>query len=225
MRSPLRVTIQPIDMPSRSLNAAIDLVALVMTGFWPAICASSLTAPSISLAFCVASPSPMLMEILSILGTAMTFLYPNSWVSAGTAVFKYFSLKRAAMNSSLGANHLAALAADSRAARLSSGDMVDVVGDAHGLVAARTHHQDVGSRNGALALGDAALDLFAGIGARVPLDHHHVLHQYLARLAVHAQNAAGLAFIAPGDHLDGVFPLDIDADRIGRARQSGGAAT
>ena len=85
-----------------------------------------------------------------------------------------------------------------------------------GLVAARTHHQDVGSRNGALALGDAALDLFAGIGARVPLDHHHVLHQYLARLAVHAQNAAGLAFIAPGDHLDGVFPLDIDADRLGR---------
>ena len=52
----------------------MDLVALVITGFCPAICASSFTAPSISLAFCVASPSPMLIEILSIFGTAMTFL-------------------------------------------------------------------------------------------------------------------------------------------------------
>ncbi len=40
---------QPMDMPSRSLNAAIDLRALVTTGFWPAICVSSFTAPSISL--------------------------------------------------------------------------------------------------------------------------------------------------------------------------------
>jgi hypothetical protein len=39
MRSPRSVTMQPIDMPSRSLNCAIDLVALVITGFWPAICA------------------------------------------------------------------------------------------------------------------------------------------------------------------------------------------
>ncbi len=64
----------PIAMPSRSLNAAIDFVALVITGFWPAICVSSFTAPSISLAFCVASPRPILTEIFSIFGTAMTFL-------------------------------------------------------------------------------------------------------------------------------------------------------
>ena len=37
-------------MPSRSLNAAIDFFALVITGFWPAIAPSSFTAPSISLA-------------------------------------------------------------------------------------------------------------------------------------------------------------------------------
>ena len=35
MRSPRSVTIVPIAMPSRSLNAAIDLRALVITGFWP----------------------------------------------------------------------------------------------------------------------------------------------------------------------------------------------
>ena len=37
MRSPRSVTMQPIGMPSRSLNAAIDFCALVITGFWPAI--------------------------------------------------------------------------------------------------------------------------------------------------------------------------------------------
>ena len=61
-------------MPSRSLNAAIDFFAFVITGFWPAIAVSSSTAPSISLEFCVASPMPMLIEIFSIFGTAMTFL-------------------------------------------------------------------------------------------------------------------------------------------------------
>ncbi len=35
MRSPRSVTFAPIFMPSRSLNAAIDFFALVMTGFWP----------------------------------------------------------------------------------------------------------------------------------------------------------------------------------------------
>ena len=65
---------QPIGMPSRSLNAAIDFFALVITGFCPAICASSFTAPSMSFAFCVASPKPMLIEIFSIFGTAITFL-------------------------------------------------------------------------------------------------------------------------------------------------------
>ena len=33
MRSPRRVTLAPIDWPSRSLNPAIDLLALVTSGF------------------------------------------------------------------------------------------------------------------------------------------------------------------------------------------------
>ncbi len=65
---------QPIGMFSRSLNAAMDFFAFVITGFWPAIAPSSATALSISLAFWVASPSPMLIEILSSFGTAITFL-------------------------------------------------------------------------------------------------------------------------------------------------------
>ena len=35
IRSPRSVTFAPIGMPSRSLNPAIDLRALVTTGFWP----------------------------------------------------------------------------------------------------------------------------------------------------------------------------------------------
>ena len=41
MRSRRSVTLQPIGMPSRSLNWAIDFLALVITGFWPAICCIS----------------------------------------------------------------------------------------------------------------------------------------------------------------------------------------
>jgi hypothetical protein len=61
-------------MPSRNLKAAIDFLALVITGFCPAICPNSFTAPSMSLPFCVASPSPMFTETFSIFGTAITFL-------------------------------------------------------------------------------------------------------------------------------------------------------
>ena len=44
MRSRRKVTLQPIGMPSRSLNCAIDFLALVITGFWPAICCISAAA-------------------------------------------------------------------------------------------------------------------------------------------------------------------------------------
>ena len=37
MRSPRSVACAPIGMPSRSLNWAMDLRALVTTGFWPVI--------------------------------------------------------------------------------------------------------------------------------------------------------------------------------------------
>jgi hypothetical protein len=71
MRSPRSVTVQPIAMPSRSLNCAMDLRALVITGRCPAIAVSSFTAPSISFEFCVASPSPMFRQIFWSFGTAI----------------------------------------------------------------------------------------------------------------------------------------------------------
>ena len=41
MRSPRSVVCAPIGMPSRSLNWAIDLRALVTSGFWPVIAVRS----------------------------------------------------------------------------------------------------------------------------------------------------------------------------------------
>ena len=72
MRSPRSVTRAPIGMPSRSLNWAIDLRALRISGFWPVISARSLTAPLISFASRAASPTPMLTTTLTTPGICMT---------------------------------------------------------------------------------------------------------------------------------------------------------
>ena len=74
MRSRRSVTLAPIAMPSRSLKVAIDLRDLVTTGFWPVIAVRSATAPSTALRSLTASPTPMLMTILSSFGTSKAFL-------------------------------------------------------------------------------------------------------------------------------------------------------
>ena len=65
-------------MPSRSLNAAIDFLALVMTGRWPAISASSSAAEVTFLVSCTPSPTPMFSTILSSRGTSIALAYLNS---------------------------------------------------------------------------------------------------------------------------------------------------
>jgi hypothetical protein len=61
-------------MPSRSLNWAIDFLALVMTGFWPAISSISEAAVSTFFLSWVASPTPMLRTIFSRRGISSRFL-------------------------------------------------------------------------------------------------------------------------------------------------------
>src|SRR2546423_12715453 len=73
----------PIDCPSRTLNCAMDFLALVMIGFCPVIWLSSLAAGSSSLGFCVASPIPILTTILCKRGTAIGFFSCNSFCKAG----------------------------------------------------------------------------------------------------------------------------------------------
>src|SRR5579864_4057439 len=119
------------------------------------------------------------------------------------------------MKSSLLVERLVALAANPDAPRLAPGHMIHMVRHAHRLPASRANDHDVGSLNGTLAFGDAALHLLRRIGARVTLDHHHVLHQDFPGVVVHTQDTAGLAFVAPGDHLDGVFLFEIDTNGFG----------
>src|ERR1022692_4479210 len=120
------------------------------------------------------------------------------------------------MKSSLPVERLAALAAHAHAASLAAGYIVDVMGHPHRLVASRAHQHHVGCLDRGLALRDATLDLLARVGPRVTLDHHHVLHQDLARVAIHREHAALLALVAAGDHLHRVFLLNIDPYRLGQ---------
>ena len=85
MRSPRSVTLAPIGMPSRSLNPAIDLRALVTTGFCPVIVVRSSSAASSRRPSFTASPMPMFTTILSRRGTCITFASPSSCCSAGTS--------------------------------------------------------------------------------------------------------------------------------------------
>src|SRR5580704_6341035 len=118
------------------------------------------------------------------------------------------------MESSLLVDCLSALAADSHAPRLTAGGVVYMMGDPHGFAAAGAYDHHVGRGKGAFAFGDAALDLFGGIGTRMTFDHHGVLHQHPSGGAVNSKNAPGHTLVAAGDHLDGVFLLQVDADRL-----------
>ena len=70
MRSWRRVTDAPTGIPSRILKPAIDLRALFTVGCWPAITANSFRLASISFELLASSPKPLLIEILSNLGTS-----------------------------------------------------------------------------------------------------------------------------------------------------------
>ena len=63
MRSPRRVTLAPMALPSRSLKPAIDFLARVTSGFWPVMTVRSATAPSSSDGWPTASPTPMFTTI------------------------------------------------------------------------------------------------------------------------------------------------------------------
>ena len=58
-------------MPSRSLKDAIDFLARLTFGFWPAMVASCSVAASSMLESCLASPTPMFRVILVIFGACI----------------------------------------------------------------------------------------------------------------------------------------------------------
>src|SRR5690242_13525858 len=105
------------------------------------------------------------------------------------------------MKSSLLVQSLAAFPAYPGAPGTSAGDVLDMMRNPHGLVAARTNNHHVGNCDGAFALRDTTLDLLAGIRPRVALHHGYVLDQDPAGLGVHLKHPARFAAIPSSDHL------------------------
>ncbi len=82
--------------------------------------------------------------------------------------------------------------------------------------ALRAQNHQVRNRDGALALGDAALDLLAGIRPCVPLDHGDMLDQRFVGARIDAEHAPVLASIAARDHPDLVVLFELNAHRLRR---------
>src|SRR6202158_556211 len=97
----------------------------------------------------------------------------------------------------------------------STGQTLNVVRDTH-RPALRAQNHQIRNRDGALALGDTALDLLTRIRARVALDHRDVFDQRLIRAWIDAKHASILALVAARDHTDLVIFLDLNAHRFGR---------
>src|SRR5580658_959084 len=62
------------------------------------------------------------------------------------------------------------------------------------------HQHHIADGDGALLLGDAALNILLRVRSHVLLHHHHVLYQDLALVGHHAEHPALLALISSGNH-------------------------
>src|SRR6056297_2788373 len=79
----LRVALHPTGIPFRIEKFEIDLLDFVITGFCPVIVVKTWVASSTILASSLDFPSPILMTIFSIFGTAILFLYLYFFIIAG----------------------------------------------------------------------------------------------------------------------------------------------
>src|SRR5271169_2315229 len=209
IRSPRNVTRQPIGIPARSLNVAMDFFARVTTARWPAIFVSSSAAASASFAFVMASPIPMLRTTFSSLGTAIRFSIPNSFLRTGMTSFLYLSWRRAVLMPSslarrperadrrpalLGIPHpLGALRTDSNACRLAA-------------LGVDEHEVRKGDRR--FALEDAALDVLLRVRARGPLDLVHAFDDGAALRGQHFEDLPARPAILSREDDDDVVLAD-----------------
>src|SRR2546428_4552056 len=228
--SPRSVTIVPMGTPARSLKLAIDFFALVTTGFWPAIVASSSTALSSTFMLAIASPMPMFTTIFSTFGTAMTFLIPNSsWIFLRTS-FWYLSFSLAAIFSSVlcaqcpvpSAQCLVphwapstgnwALVLHFRFALLAEPLRAFIRAMRSGsrrFVATRADHLEIGEPDRRLALQDSAFNVSLRIRLRVLLEHVHALHDRRSFRRIHPQYFCLLAAIFARENEDRVPLLHV----------------
>src|SRR5262245_4297098 len=239
MRSPRSVTLVPTGMPSRILKPAIDLRARRSWARCPAIMVSSSIAASRALDSVLASPTPMLSVIFSIFGTSMTVLLPSSSFRRPRSSSLYCTFRRGTYSvvairpPSLPVDLLAAVGAlaDTGAVPLAL-DVLDVMGDPRRPVADRADDHHVGDRDRRRPVDDPARDhLGRAHPARilhrprlhVPLDRVQVLDDDLALAGQRANNAALLAAVLAGQHLDEVALVDLHL-RCGHVQSTSGAS-
>src|SRR5260370_16318477 len=180
MRSPRKVTAQPMGMPLRILKFAMDFFARVMMAFCPVICPSSCAAVSSNLTFWLASPSPMFTVTFFSLGTAIMFFQPKCFISVGTVSFRYFSCNRlfiAALVSPLLFLLVQSAAATFAGAHLRAVRQ-NVVANARVLAAIGANHHDVGDVDACFLFDDAPLDVLAASGAEFALPASYYPHNY-----------------------------------------------
>src|SRR5260370_16386095 len=195
MRSPRKVTAQPMGMPLRILKFAMDFFARVMMAFWAVIWPSSCAEVSSSLTFWLASPSPMFTVTFFSLGTAIMFFQPKCFISVGTVSFRYFSCSRLFIAALV--SPLLFLLVQSAAATLAGAHLravrQNVMANARVLAAIGANHHDVGNVDACFLLNDAALDVLAGVGAGGGLHECEVLGNGGAPFCFFAKDA-----FAPG---------------------------
>src|SRR3984957_8751826 len=168
MRSPRRVTLQPIAWPSRTLNVATDFLAFVTAGFCPVILAMSAVAASMTFLSATASPTPMFTVIFKIRGTCMVFFSSSFCLSSGTI----FSLK---ICFSLAAINYPLFRVDHFFVRLEQAHLAAVLErlepDPIALLGRRIENHHVRHMQRRLGLDDAALHAGLRIGVLMPLGH------------------------------------------------------
>src|SRR5882762_5455549 len=209
MRSPRKVTAQPMGMPLRILKFAIDFLARVMIAFWPVIWPSSTAAVSSSLAFWLASPKPMLTVTFCSLGTAIMFFQPKCFISAGTVSFRYLSCNRLFIAALAGPLLVQSTVATLARPNLGSVRQ-NVVADAAVLAAIGANHHHVGNVDACFLFDDAALDVLSRIRTGVALHDGDVLDHHRVFLGVDAKHAPALAGIASGNDTHLVTLADAD---------------
>src|SRR5262249_35340113 len=174
---------------------------------------SSATAESITLAFWMASPRPMLSTTLSRRGTWFTLRYPISFMRCGTTSLRYLSRRRA-MASPI--QLVAATAAHAHAAPV----LEHALAHAHRGVALVAHDHEVGEVERGFLLDDARRRLRAA-RLLMPLDQVEPFDQRPLLGRHHAQDPAGLAALAAGDDHDVVVLLDARAHGLRAPRVPG----
>src|SRR5579859_251636 len=195
------VTLVPIERPSRSLKVAMLFLALVMTGFCPAIFVRSSTAPSSAFALSNASPTPMLRTTFVMRGTCITFVYSNSCMSCGTTSLSYCSFSLG-----ISVNILFTMLADPHLLAF----LVYAMADASWQFALGAYQHDVGQIQRRFALNNTRRNLTVAslLGTLVLLDDVHALDNHPVLFVEYTNDFTLLSEVFPGDYFYRIAFLD-----------------